>query len=179
MKTAVFPIFLCDPFPWHHFLFTFCLAPSSGCYSSPAIKLNPYKGFPSTATYLENIWKHMTSKKGSQISQILILPFDHTTFQCGEMGGFFWCPHQFLRGRMNPEVCFLKRLHPERTEVSTGKRSIYKHTGQALTDYSAMLGSCASLGNSQRWDIPVQNQENSKILPLKPLFLKRKSHFLR
>lgn len=127
----------------------FCLTPSSRCYSCPAIKLNPYKVFPFIATYLENIWTHMTPKKWSQTSQILTLSFHHITFQCWQMGGFSWCSPQFLRGRMNPEVCSLRRLHPERRKVSTGKRSICKHTGQTLTEHPAMLRSCVTLGNSQ------------------------------
>lgn len=93
------------------------------------------------------------------------------------MGGFSGYPPQFLRGSLNPEVCPLKRSHPERTKVSTGKRSIYKYTGQALTDHPAMLGSRVSLENSwapeQRRDIPVEDQENGKILPLNPLFFNK------
>lgn len=127
----------------------FCLAPSRRCYSCPAIKLKPYKVFPSIATYLENTGMHVTSKKRRQTSQILILSFDHITLQCWQMGGFSWYSLQLLRGTMNPEVCSLKRLYPERTTVSIGKRSTYKYTAQILTDHPAMLGSPVSLGNPQ------------------------------
>lgn len=64
-------------------------------------------------------------------------------------GGFSQYSTQFLKSSMNPEVCSLKSLYPERTKDSISQRSIYKHAGQAMTDHPAILQIRVALENSQ------------------------------